>query len=99
MDPVLDTLPSDRFPARRILTGCATLAVMLVIYGSWLPFEFDTAALMKSELAVVGRIAWVPSNPEDVIANIGIFIPIGLLVTMRLIVGGWGRAPRIVFAS
>ncbi len=99
MDPVLDTLPSDRFPARRILTGCATLAVMLVIYGSWLPFEFDTAALMKSELAVVGRIAWVPSNLEDVIANIGIFIPIGLLVTMRLIVGGWGRAPRIVFAS
>ena len=98
MDPVLDTLPSDRFPARRILTGCATLAVMLVIYGSWLPFEFDTAALMKSELAVVGRIAWVPSNPEDVIANIGIFIPIGLLVTMRLIVGGWGRAPRIVVA-
>ena len=98
MDPVLDTLPSDRLPARRILTGCATLAVMLVIYGSWLPFEFDTAALMRSGLAVVDRIAWVPTNSEDVIANIGIFIPIGLLVTMRLIVGGWGRAPRIVLA-
>ena len=98
MDPVLDTLHSDRLPARRILTGCATLAVMLVIYGSWLPFEFDTEALMRSGLAVVDRIAWVPTNPEDVIANIAIFIPIGLLVSMRLIVGGWGRATRIVLA-
>jgi len=71
---------------------------MLVIYGSWLPFEFDSAALMRSGLAVVDRIGWVPTHSEDVIANIGIFIPIGLLVTMRLIVGGWGRAPRIVFA-
>ena len=98
MDPLLDTLHSDRLPARRILTGCATLAVMLVIYGSWLPFEFDTAALLRSGMAVVDRIAWVPSSSEDVIANTGIFIPIGLLVTMRLIVGGWGRAPRIVLA-
>ncbi len=98
MDPGFDTLPSDRLPARRILTGCATLAVMLVIYGSWLPFEFDTAALMRSGLAVVDRIAWVPTNFEDVIANIGIFVPIGLLVSMRLIVGGWGRATRIVLA-
>ena len=96
MDPVLETLPSDRLPTRRILTGCATLAVMLVIYGSWLPFEFDTAALMRLGLAVVDRIAWVPTSSEDVIANIGIFIPIGLLVTMRLIVGGWGGTARIV---
>lgn len=98
MDPFLDTLSSDRLPARRILTGCATLAVMLVIYGSWLPFEFDTAALVGLGLAVVDRIAWVPTSPEDVIANIGIFIPIGLFVTMRLIVGGWGRSSRIVLA-
>ena len=98
MDPGLDTLSSDRLPARRILTGCATLAVMQVIYGSWLPFEFDTAALARLGLAVVERIAWVPTNFEDVIANIGIFVPIGLLVSMRLIVGGWGRASRIVLA-
>ena len=28
---------------RKVLTGLSTLAIMHVIYGSWLPFEFDTA--------------------------------------------------------
>jgi glycopeptide antibiotics resistance protein len=97
MEPVVEKLLSDRSSAQRILSGCSALAVMLVIYGSWLPFEFDTSSLMRLGFAVVDRIAWVPSNTEDVVANIAVFIIIGLLVTMRLLVGGWNRATRAVF--
>lgn len=71
-------------PLRRVLTGLSTLAIMFVIYGSWLPFEVDTAALAREGTALLQRLAWVPADFQDVVINLLIFVPVGLLLAMRL---------------
>ncbi len=96
MEPALQSRPTESAAAKRILTGLSTLAVMLVIYGSWLPFEFQTEAISRSGIALLSRITWAPSPLEDAVTNILIFIPIGLFVSMRLRLTAKYRGVRVI---
>lgn len=80
---------------KRILTALSTLAIMAVIYGSWLPFEFDTAALRADSVAVLARMTWADTSLEDVLTNILVYVPAGLFLSLRLLLSGWNGWVRL----
>ena len=88
--------PTESEPTGKILTALSTLAVVLVIYGSWLPFEFDSSVLSLSAAAVLEHIAWVPSDLQDLATNILIFISIGLFVRLRIVFTGRHRVAGVI---
>lgn len=84
MTPVFQADRNVSNRAKRILTAMSCAAIAMVVYGSWLPFDFQTPSIEISGSVVWDRITWAPTNLSDVITNILIYVPIGLFISMRL---------------
>lgn len=84
MTPVFQADRNASNRAKRILTALSCAAIVMVVYGSWLPFDFQSPSIENLGSVVWDRITWAPTNLSDVITNILIYVPIGLFVSMRL---------------
>jgi hypothetical protein len=66
----------------RSISVAAWVWVLVVAYGELLPLEFAPAASGGRVFAREG-IGWSGADPADVLTNIAIFVPVGLLLTMH----------------
>ncbi len=66
----------------RSVSLAAWLCVFAVVYGALVPFEFAPAPSAGPGHALE-RIGWSGADPADVLTNILLFIPIGLLLTLH----------------
>lgn len=96
MTPVFQADRNESNRAKRILTALSCAAIVMVVYGSWLPFDFQTPSIESWGSVAWDRISWAPTNLSDVITNIVIFVPIGLLISMRLQRSGRHRVLALI---
>jgi len=67
--------------------GCgwvALLALALFAYGTLLPFDFDLSLGPWAHGRLWSHLAWSQPTPDDVIANIIVCIPLGMLLCLSL---------------
>lgn len=64
-------------PAKQILTGLCALVMLLVLYGSWLPFQWRPPAHWP-------QLSWSQPRLGDALTNIVIYVPVSLLLYLRL---------------
>ncbi len=70
-----------RYSTARILTSLSLLTVLLILYGSWIPFDFSMHAA-RADGRFAGLI-WHAPTLEDAITNVVIYVPLGLFFTLR----------------
>jgi VanZ family protein len=98
---VTDPSPPSGIAARFIRRyGLAVAVMLLIAYGSLYPFRFHGTGTFSTDLAHF-LASWreAPQSRGDVLANLLLYIPLGLTVTLALSQGnrGWG-VPRYVAA-
>lgn len=70
------------------------LIVLVLLYGSWLPFDFKLGAIRQA--LDLRSLAWIWPSAEDLIINLLAYLPLGLAVaTCRQ---RWGRISRSTVA-
>lgn len=92
MEPATNSRPLFAAPVCRLLTGLTILAIVFVLYGSWLPFDFR----WSSGTQLLASPRWCPSTFGDAVTNIVIYIPISLFLAMRLMVTGRSRCTLVL---
>ena len=72
--------------------GLAVAVILLIAYGSLYPFIFHGTGALSADLAHF-LASWreLPQSRGDVLANLLLYIPLGLTITLALSQGGRGR--------
>ncbi len=65
------------------VTALLGFSVALIVYGSWLPLNFDFELLRRGPLDALGMLSWASASLQDILANITIYLPIGFLLSIR----------------
>lgn len=67
-----------------LLAWCTLAVCGCVTSGTLLPFHFDTPVAGASEWFGLARVGWPVSTVDDLVTNVAIYIPIGLLLSLLL---------------
>lgn len=70
--------PDELRAAPSLLWPLAVVAA--VLYGSWIPFRVDHRRWLSAELFGLGAFTWIPTNLEDLVTNLLIYLPVGFAV-------------------
>ncbi len=66
------------------MSGLAPFALIVaVLYGSWIPFRFVVSGLRWDDVFGLSRIGLPPSNLEDLITNLLVYLPVGFVIAYR----------------
>lgn len=82
-----------------LLAWCTLAVCGCVTSGTLLPFRFDTPAAGASDLFGLARVGWPASTVDDLVTNVAIYIPIGLMLSLLLGRHMRSNARRILFVT
>lgn len=64
---------------------CALLVISLVLAGSLSPFSFQLETARANAGLGLGAIGWARSDLHDVLTNIAVYVPVGLVLSLWLL--------------
>ncbi len=84
--------------ARGLSWGWLFGPIALVLYGSLIPFNFDLTAFHGSTPFGLSGLRLLATNPDDVLTNLLIYVPIGVACVLCGRPGRWGRLASVPLA-
>ena len=70
-----------------------------LLYGSLLPLDLDLSRLTSSTALGISNITWHATTTEDVVTNVLVYLPLGVLVFLAGTRGADRRGGRILLAA
>ena len=80
----MSRLHTHRGACSSLLVWCTVAVCGCVTSGTLLPFAFDTPPAGASEWFGLARVGWPASTTDDVVTNVAIYAPIGLMLSLLL---------------
>ncbi|MFQ5496166.1 MAG: hypothetical protein ACE5EX_12390, partial [Phycisphaerae bacterium] len=96
---------AGRSPAPSVEAGISILwplgMLAAVLYGSWIPFEFNWLALNADDGFGLFQLGFRGTTVEDVVTNLLVYVPVGLTLILcgaRTRIVRLARLPLVVLA-
>lgn len=80
-----------RYVRRHLLDMLMLLYLAPMIWGGFVPFDFKPHIATPIETAIVWGLPQAKAHLPDVLSNVALYLPLGLLVRIALIHRGWRR--------
>jgi len=89
----------DRIRVGRNFSLLAALIVLAVAYGELIPFRFSAVQSAPAATGVFAQLDWGENSGADILVNVLLFVPVGLLMTLHFVAGSRRWGPAILAGS